>query len=75
MFSNIRHDAIQPEEICLLQRVFDHLCSDANLATDSHQAELLGASIIEMFQSGTRDEAALLDRARVRHSDILQRMA
>ncbi|UVK57393.1 hypothetical protein DBIPINDM_008343 (plasmid) [Mesorhizobium sp. AR02] len=40
---------------------------DADVQTRSRDAERLGASLIEMFQSGLRDEAALLERAWERH--------
>lgn len=75
MFTNVNHDAIQPEEIELLQRVFNQFCADANVETCSEQAEFVGASLIEMYQAGCRHEATLLAEARCRHSDLLQKMA
>jgi hypothetical protein len=75
MLLHVDHSAIQPEEICLLQRVFDQLCAEANVQTDSLEAETFGVSLIEMFQSGLRDEAMLLARARERHGNVPKRMA
>ncbi|MCV3209988.1 hypothetical protein OHD62_19285 [Mesorhizobium sp. YC-39] len=73
MFRNC-HCGIQPEEIQLLQRVFDQLCADVGLQRGSEEAELIGASLIEMFQAGVRDEARLLAQARVRRRENLMCM-
>ena len=69
------HQAVQPEEISFLRQVFDRLCADAGIDPDSREAEHLAVWLIEMFQSGLRDEATLLAWARERNIALLKRSA
>lgn len=57
---------IQPEDIDLLQRVFDQLCKEQRLNPRSVDAELMGAALIVNYQTGAKDEATLLKVARKR---------
>jgi hypothetical protein len=59
-------DCFQPEEVDFLRRVFDLLCGEATFVRGTMFEELLAASLIHLYQSGTRDEAALLERGRAR---------
>ena len=75
MVRNIGQGGIQPEEIDLLQRVFDHLCVDANCDKDSEDAEYIGITLFQIYQGGARNEADLLAQARDRRKDFLKRSA
>ncbi|KAA9384130.1 hypothetical protein [Neorhizobium galegae] len=52
-------DPLQPEELDLLQRVFDLTCAEVGIEKKSRQAEGLAATLLKLFQSGTRDEREL----------------
>ncbi|RWB72950.1 MAG: hypothetical protein EOQ50_18455 [Mesorhizobium sp.] len=53
----------EPEDLDLLQRVFDQLCKERGIAqTNSEQREALASDIVSAFQNGVADEAALLQR-------------
>ncbi len=52
-------DPLQPEELDLLQRVFDVTCAEAGIGKKSRQAEGLAATLLKLFQSGVRDEQKL----------------
>jgi hypothetical protein len=43
----------------MLQRVFDVTCAAAGIRKKSLQAEGLAATLLELFQSGIRDESQL----------------
>lgn len=73
MSPTCRHDAIQPEELDLLQRVFDQLSKDTGLHPSSVEAENLGAFMFTRFQAGTRDGAALLSVVRLWYLDLNNR--
>ena len=59
-------ECFQPEEIDFLRLVFDLLCSEAVFVRGTMFEELLAASLIHLYQSGTRDEATLLEGGRAR---------
>lgn len=61
-----RFGGIQPEDIDLLQRVFDQLCKEQRLNPRSVDAELMGAALIISYQAGVQDESTLLKIARKR---------
>ncbi|CAN7736021.1 hypothetical protein [Neorhizobium sp. LjRoot104] len=50
---------LQPEELDLLQRVFDVTCAEVGIEKKSLQAEGLAATLLKLFQSGMRDEKEL----------------
>ncbi|PST24145.1 hypothetical protein C7U60_09500 [Mesorhizobium plurifarium] len=52
--------ALLPEDLDVLQRVFDTLCREYRWPRDSAQAQRLGRMLIRGFQTGTRDEELLL---------------
>jgi len=52
-------DPLQPEDLDLLQRVFDATCAEAGIEKKSRQAEGLAATLLKLFQSGVRDEQKL----------------
>lgn len=57
---NFSHlDPLQPEELNMLQRVFDVTCAAAGIRKNSPQAEGLAATLLKLFQSGVRDEHQL----------------
>ncbi|AZO55671.1 MULTISPECIES: hypothetical protein [unclassified Mesorhizobium] len=64
MFRATNPDAYQPEEIDLLQRVFDRRCTAANIHRDSILGELLAAALIQLYQAGVTDEVSLSDKGR-----------
>ncbi|MEY9200146.1 hypothetical protein ABIA16_005325 [Sinorhizobium fredii] len=50
-----------PDDLCLLQRVFDCELELRKLRADSEEAEILAQRLIDLFQSGIRREEALRD--------------
>ena len=58
---------LQPEELEILQRVFDRICRDRKCPPESEEAEDLAATIIVLFQNGVLTEHELvaeLDRGK-----------
>ena len=49
-------DAIRPEDLAMLQRVFDRACTSSNIAKRTNRAEGLAATLFRLFQEGVRDE-------------------
>ncbi|MDR6820318.1 hypothetical protein J2X76_005515 [Neorhizobium sp. 2083] len=52
-------DPLQPEELDMLQRVFDVACVEAGIQKKSRQAEGLAATLLQLFQSGIHNEQDL----------------
>jgi hypothetical protein len=52
--------AISPEELDMLQRVFDRICQQRGLTKQSREAASVAASLMALFQSGIRSEKQLL---------------
>ncbi len=52
-------DPLEPEELDLLQRVFDATSAEVGIEKKSRQAEGLAATLLKLFQSGVRDEQKL----------------
>lgn len=55
--------AFNPAEIAMLQRVLNTACLAARMARTDYRADRLAKFIIGEFRAGTRDEAALCERA------------
>ncbi|NKL37511.1 hypothetical protein GFL49_27850 [Rhizobium leguminosarum bv. viciae] len=51
--------ALNDEEVALCQRVYDHIVSVRQIQTDAEREEL-AARVIQSFQHGVKDEAALM---------------
>jgi hypothetical protein len=58
---HIQHspDAIRPEDLAMLQRVFDGACASSEIAKGTNRAEGLAATLFRLFQEGVRDEDEL----------------
>lgn len=52
--------AINPEELAMLQRVFDRICRQRSLPKQSREAVSVAASLMALFQSGIRGEKQLI---------------
>jgi hypothetical protein len=52
--------AIEPDELSMLQRVFDAVSEHRKLEDDRAREVDLASTLIELFQSGIRCEAKLL---------------
>lgn len=52
-------EPLQPEELDLLQRVFDETCAQVGIEKKRLQAEGLAATLLKLIQSGLRDEKEL----------------
>jgi hypothetical protein len=50
---------IDPDELAMMQRVFDHVCNVRQIQKRGHEATTLAASIVNMYQHGIRDERQL----------------
>ncbi|MGH6806205.1 MAG: hypothetical protein ACREEJ_05030 [Ensifer adhaerens] len=55
--------AFSPAEIAMLQRVLNTACLAARMQRTDYRADRLAKFIIGEFRGGTRDEAALCERA------------
>lgn len=55
-------DAIRPEDLAMLQRVFDRACAASNVSKRTPQAEGLAATLFRLYQEGIRDEDKLDDK-------------
>lgn len=57
----------EPDDLELIQRVFDQLCSERALKlSDQERREALAWEVVITFQNGAADEADLLRRIRNR---------
>ena len=55
-----RHGGIfTPEDLQLIQKLFDELCSAQGYAPDSEDAEYVGLLVVTLFKSGIVDENSL----------------
>lgn len=54
-----RTEALRPEQIAILQRVFDRTCARAGIAKNTLRAEGLAATLFRLFQEGVQDENKL----------------
>ncbi len=54
-------EAIRPEQLDMLQRVFDKACATAHITKNSPQAEGLAATLFHLFRSRIEDEERLED--------------
>ncbi|AFL52870.1 hypothetical protein ABIE78_001241 [Sinorhizobium fredii] len=52
-------DPVGPDDLCLLQKIFDCELEFRKLRVDSEEAEILAQRLIDLFQSGVRREDAL----------------
>lgn len=64
---------LYPNDLAMLQRVFDEVCADGCHATNSAEAELIAGTLMNIFQNGTSDEAALLAELRSRQHDFIRK--
>lgn len=53
------YDAMGPEHLAMLQRVFDRSCAASKISKGTPQAESLAALLFRLFQEGIRDEDKL----------------
>jgi hypothetical protein len=51
---------LQPEEVALLQRLFDRFSADLSIKKDTPQADWCAKRLVAVYQSGVRDEELLL---------------
>ncbi|BCG96711.1 hypothetical protein [Mesorhizobium sp. 131-2-1] len=59
---------LYPDDLAKLPRVFDLLCADGGLDIGSTGAELIAGTLLDIFQNGTCEEAALLAELRQQRS-------
>lgn len=62
--------ALYPNDLAMLQRVFDKYCADGGLAPSSAAAEVEAMALLYLFQNGLTDEAALLAKMQQRESGL-----
>lgn len=51
---------IDPEELVMLQRVFDELCAQRGITKSTPEAMGVAETLMDLFQSGIRTEEQLL---------------
>jgi hypothetical protein len=54
-------DVIGQDELAMLQGVFDALCKRERIARDSAAADEIARRVMELYRSGERDRAKLLE--------------
>lgn len=54
-------ETIRPEQLAMLQRVFDKTCATAHIVKTSPQAEGMAVTLFKLFKSGVEDEEELED--------------
>jgi hypothetical protein len=64
---------LYPNDLAMLQRVFDEIRADGGHDVASPDAEMLAAALIGLFQNGVAGEAALLAAMRSRQQVHLLR--
>lgn len=69
----LRSSAVYPNDLVMLQRVFDRCCTDGGLTQLSMAAEFEAATLLNLFQNGVTDEDALLVEMHRRQSDNARR--
>ena len=67
----VDNSVLYPDDLAMLQRVFDQVCADGCHETNSVEAELIAAALMNIFQNGTSDEAVLLAELRSRRRDFI----
>ncbi|KSV66081.1 hypothetical protein N183_33585 [Sinorhizobium sp. Sb3] len=65
---------ISPDELDMLQRTFDRVCTWCSIPRYGKRAQMLARNIIEQFRNGVSDEAALFESAmwQEQHSNVAQ---
>lgn len=53
-------EPIEPEELDMLQRVFDNICEMRHFRKKTDEAVELAAMVMNLYQHGIRDEQQLL---------------
>lgn len=54
-----RTDTLRPDQLAMLQRVFDRACASSGITKSSLRAEGLAATLFHLFQEGVDDEDKL----------------
>jgi hypothetical protein len=54
-----REGAFSPQDLRILQQVFDQACAERQITKGSIEAEALAAEIMMLFHSGIADESEL----------------
>ena len=54
-------DFIGPNELAMLQEVFDALCKRERISRDSAAADEIARRVMELYRSGERNRAKLLE--------------
>ncbi|HEY6733017.1 MAG TPA: hypothetical protein VI256_04360 [Roseiarcus sp.] len=67
----VDNSILYPDDLAMLQRVFDQVCADGCHETNSVEAELIAGALMNIFQNGTSDEAVLLAELRSRRRDLI----
>lgn len=62
-FSKIK-DPVTPEELMLLQSVFDDVCAAEDVVRDSADGESLALVLVRQLQNGIKDKDSLVSVAR-----------
>ncbi|BCG86550.1 hypothetical protein MesoLj113c_26600 [Mesorhizobium sp. 113-3-9] len=60
MPTRILEGVLEPEDVDMCKRVFDHACRDLGLDPSSIDNQILAARILALFRSGVREERSLL---------------
>ncbi|HMJ29086.1 MAG TPA: hypothetical protein VK512_10265 [Xanthobacteraceae bacterium] len=67
----VDNSVLYPDDLVMLRRVFDQVCADGCYETNSVEAELIAAALLNIFQNGTSEEALLLAELRSRRQDFI----
>jgi hypothetical protein len=69
----LRQSILYPNDLALLQRVFDQVCADGHHDPSSLDAQKIATTLLHLFQCGLLDEPRLLAEIRSRQQDFIKR--
>ncbi|ESZ08128.1 hypothetical protein NKH47_10605 [Mesorhizobium sp. M1060] len=59
-------DALYPDDLKTLRSVFDALCEEFEISSDTTAAESIARELVRLFQTGMREAAMLMIAVRAR---------
>ncbi|WP_245464322.1 MULTISPECIES: hypothetical protein [unclassified Mesorhizobium] len=66
------NQAIYPDDLSALKRVFDELCREADISLESIEASDIAAELVRLFQTGVADATVLKIAVRSRNQTLRQ---
>ncbi|WP_173931181.1 hypothetical protein [Chelativorans sp. Marseille-P2723] len=54
-----------PDDLAVLERVFQHLCEEHDISSSSAEAEDLAQAMMSLFMAGVDDEGEMVESLRI----------